>query len=138
MISDVDNLAAVLQEHLGDLISEAKRLQEENAFLLEENRRLREELTVYQLRFDIERMDELEEIEDRQLTSTLPEDARSFYRKLPDRLTFAEFFRMAEIEGMSDERARSLLTLYLKEQLLQQHGRRMQKKRVNRGLEMTT
>ena len=138
MIIDLDNLAAVMQEHLGDLIVEAKRLREENAFLLDENRRLREQLTLHQLRSDIERMDEIEEIEDRELTSTLPDDAKEFFTKLPDRLTFADFFRIAELEELTDERARSLLTLYLKEQLLQQHGRRMYKKRVPRGVEMTT
>lgn len=121
---DPKDFLAYLQERLAWLQREVERLIAENERLREENRRLREEVTLYRLFQELQPQPK-EEIP--QLSAETLRQAMEFLARLPDEMSFAEFFDRAEQEGIESTVARDYLLTFLREELLRQQGGRLRK-----------
>lgn len=132
MEHDLDHFGRDLLDRLRRLLGEVNRLAAENERLLRENKELREEVTLARLQGEFKGDGELpsELVSSRPPEETLSADALAFYRKLPEKINFTDFFRHAEAEAVDGARARELMLLFFRKGLLDQRGRRLEKRRT--------
>ena len=131
-----------LSEELKELFKELAALQLENERLVRENITLREEVSLLRLYIDtyLQEGQSPSEIRDLELSisrdegaeapqeaSSLSEEARTFYDSLPASFNFSELFELAEVLGVDKHRMKGYMTTYLRENLMQQHGTRLEK-----------
>lgn len=130
-----------LADELKVLFQELAALQLENERLAKENITLREEVSLLRLYIDTYLQEgtapkELGEVsltpstrtaEDLLATGGLTEDALAFYNQLPQSFNFSELFELAELLGVEKQQMKGFMTAYLRENLMQQHGTRVEK-----------
>lgn len=130
-----------LADELKELFKELAALQLENERLAKENITLREEVSLLRLYIDTylqegaapEALGEVSltpstrTAEDLLATGGLTEDALAFYQQLPQSFNFSELFELAELLGVEKQQMKGFMTAYLRENLMQQHGTRVEK-----------
>ncbi len=143
-----------LSEGLKDLFKELVALEAENQRLTTENITLREEVSLLRLYIDtysqagedtadLEKLDLLkqavppeaerdaEAAEERPHeetdSSALTPDAIAFFNSLPQSFNFSELFELADLLGIEKDRMKGFMTTYLRENLMEQHGTRVEK-----------
>lgn len=139
MTDDFDQFGRELTLRLNRLLIEFKRLTEENERLLlekknllQENKELRAEVTLARLHSELGAGADLPfELK----TEAPPEpmlspEALAFYRNLPRKINFSDFFRHAEAAELSGARAREFMLSFFRQGLLQQRGRRLEKSAI--------
>lgn len=131
-MSDPESLIQELRTKLDELATEVSHLQEQvdelhdqNERLQRENKSLREEVTV--VRLYQEMSEEEEEAFPPESMSSIPRQALLLYRELPSAFKFAEFFQVADDQGLDPGMARNALLQLLREDLLVQKGARIEK-----------
>lgn len=114
------------------LRAEITQLKEDNAQLraqrkelLRENRQLRQEATIVRLYKNLPGSHDPADGAAHPLTPQAEQE--NFYQTLPDTLTVRAFFRHAETQGVGTQRARECLLHFLKHDLLDQAGSRLEK-----------
>lgn len=100
-------------------------LEADRQRLLEENRALRRRITVSTLIEDLERS--IESVDPDGIDAIGPPPAQRFYRQLPERFSFPQFFQVAEDENLETATARHCLAHYLAEGMLVQSGAYLEK-----------
>lgn len=121
------------------LLAEVRRLEAENESLLKENKELREEVTLVRLHDEFEPEEvQSPDLEEAPHPSAVPDEAVAFFRKLPDRLNFADYFQYAETERIAGDQAREYMLMFFREEMLEQRGRQIQKRREVRRPAPTT
>lgn len=118
-----------LVDELKALFKELAALQLENERLAKENIMLREEVSLLRLYIDTyqhegETVEELEELD---LHPSISKDALAFYESLPESFNFSELFELADLLGVEKARMKGFMTIYLRENMMQQHGTRVEK-----------
>jgi len=118
----VDELKALFKE-LGVLKLENERLSKENITLREEVSLLRLYIDTYQHEGEgtVVELDELD------LHPPVSKDALEFYDSLPPSFNFSELFELADLLGVEKQRMKGFMTTYLRENMMQQHGTRVEK-----------
>jgi len=143
-----------LTEELKRLFRELAALKAENQRLTRENITLREEVSLLRLYIDtyIQAGDETADLEALNLlapppraeasegaepetdvlaeeaeASALTPDAIAFYNSLPESFNFSEMFELAELLGIEKQRMKGFMTIYLQQNMMQQHGTRVEK-----------
>jgi regulator of replication initiation timing len=110
---------------MNQLFDELERLQEDNEHLRRENKALREEVTLARIFEDVSQQEEAFPLED---PTSIPREAFALYRRLPRTFKFADFFQLAERFGLDATAARDCLLYFLRENMLQQKGARVEKR----------
>lgn len=130
MENELDRFAREMEHGLQWLLKEVKRLRAENKRLLAENQELREELTVLRLDEDMHSDVRIRAVEkaDEHRPPELTPQAVQFYEGLPDSLSFAEYFQHADSDGISGEKAREYMLVFVREGMLRQRGRQIEKR----------
>ena len=121
MGGEVERLQAEV-EHLRRKVEQLGAAREE---LLEQNRQLRQEATVVRLYKDLARSREEKSAAAR--SADPPNVAHALYRTLPKTLTVRDFFRHADEEGLGTQATRECFVYFLKEEMLDQSGPRLEK-----------
>ncbi len=129
-----------LSEELKELFKELAALQAENERLSQENITLREEVSLLRLYIDTylqagEDVSDLEEMDLLPPSASAPgaeaegisQDALEFYESLPQSFNFSELFELADLLGVEKQRMKGFMTTYLRENLMKQHGTRVEK-----------
>lgn len=131
-----------LSEELQDLFKELSVLQGENERLSKENIALREEVSLLRLYIDsyLQAGEDTSVLEDLDIPvpasqaatvgeaeSGLTRDALEFYESLPQSFNFSELFELADLLGVEKQRMKGFMTTYLRENMMQQHGTRVEK-----------
>ncbi|MEX0600234.1 MAG: hypothetical protein WD423_07225 [Rhodothermales bacterium] len=129
MEHDIDQFGRELMRRLKWLIAEVKRLSDENERLLRENKELREEVTLARLQGELggsgDLLDEL--ASEVPVEPVLSPEAMQFYRILPEKINFSDFFRYAEAGDISVAEARDYLLAFIRQGLVEQRGRLLEK-----------
>lgn len=120
-----------LSDELKDLFKELARLQLENERLSQENIKLREEVSLLRLYVDtyMQEGESPPELEDMNITPSISPDALEFYKSLPNSFNFSELFELAELLGVDKQKMKGYMTIYLRENMMKQHGTRVEKTR---------
>ena len=119
-----------LLEELKGLFKELASLKLENERLAKENITLREEVSLLRLYIDTYQQEGeagVEELEELDLHPPISKDALAFYESLPQSFNFSELFELADMLGVEKQRMKGFLTTYLRENMMQQHGTRVEK-----------
>lgn len=133
-----------LFDGLKDLFKELATLQAENERLTQENVSLREEVSMLRLYMDTylqegESPADLQELDLTPAMASSPtttsesnapsisDDALAFYNSLPQSFNFSELFELADLLGVEKHKMKGYMTTYLRENLMQQHGTRVEK-----------
>ena len=131
-----------LAEELKALFKDLGALHLENERLVKENITLREEVSLLRLYIDtyLQEGQAPADLGDVSLTPStrgedadvaeadrLTEDALNFYNQLPHSFNFSELFELAELLGIEKQQMKGFMTAYLRENLMQQHGTRVEK-----------
>lgn len=124
MSREITKLIEGVRENMSQLLDEMERLREENERLRQENKALREEVTLVRIFEDVSEQEEEFPIED---PASIPREAYALYRRLPRTFKFADFFQLADRFGMDASTARDCLLHFLREDMLQQKGARVEK-----------
>ena len=150
MDSKLSQRYQALSEELKRLFQELTALEAENKRLTRENITLREEVALLRLYIDtyIQAGEETEDLEALNLLSpqapgeaepeadvapeeteavALTPDAVAFYNSLPESFNFSEMFELADLLGVEKQRMKSFMTTFLHQNMMQQHGTRVEK-----------
>ncbi|MFQ5570960.1 MAG: hypothetical protein ACE5G0_14870 [Rhodothermales bacterium] len=121
-----------LIDGLQELVKELAALRLENERLSKENITLREEVSLLRLYIDTyqQETDAVAELEELNLTPPISHDALEFYESLPQSFNFSELFELAEMLGVEKQRMKGFMTTYLRENMMKQHGTRVEKVRA--------
>ena len=117
-------------DELKTLFKELSVLKLENERLSKENITLREEVSLLRLYIDTYQQEGLagvEELEELDLHPPISKDAQEFYESLPRSFNFSELFELADLLGVEKQRMKGFMTIYLRENMMQQHGTRVEK-----------
>lgn len=130
--SHLDDLATEvgkLQDQIERLHEKNEQLAQENTRLQQENKSLREEVTVVRLYREVSEEEDFEE----EPGLSVPRHALILYRELPAAFKFAEFFQIADEQGIDPAVARDALLQLLREDMLVQKGARIEKSEPGAG-----
>lgn len=133
-----------LFDGLKDLFKELATLQAENERLTQENVSLREEVSMLRLYMDtyLQEGESPADLQELDLTPamvssptttsesnapSISDDALAFYNSLPQSFNFSELFELADLLGVEKHKMKGYMTTYLRENLMQQHGTRVEK-----------
>lgn len=119
-----------LLDELKALFKELSAVKLENERLAKENITLREEVSLLRLYIDTYQHEGeagVEELEELDLHPPISKDALEFYESLPQSFNFSELFELADLLGVEKQRMKGFLTTYLRENMMQQHGTRVEK-----------
>ena len=119
-----------LNEALKGLFRELASLKLEHERLSKENITLREEVSLLRLYIDTYQQEgeaAVEELEELNLTPPISKDALEFYDSLPQSFNFSELFELADLLGVERQRMKGFMTTYLRENMMEQHGTRVEK-----------
>ena len=119
-----------LNDALKGLFKELAALKLENERLARENITLREEVSLLRLYIDTYQQEGeavAEELEELNLTPPISKDALEFYDSLPQSFDFPELFELADLLGVEKQRMKGFITTYLRENMMEQHGTRVEK-----------
>ena len=119
-----------LIDELKGLFKKLAALQLDNERLAKENITLREEVSLLRLYIDTYQQEGQaisEELEDMDLTPPISKDALEFYDSLPQSFNFSELFELADLLGVEKQRMKGFMTTYLRENMMEQHGTRVEK-----------
>ena len=119
-----------LLDELKALFKELSVVKLENERLAKENITLREEVSLLRLYIDTYQQEGeagVEELEGLDLHPPISKDALEFYESLPQSFNFSELFELADLLGVEKQRMKGFLTTYLRENMMQQHGTRVEK-----------
>ena len=119
-----------LLDELKSLFKELAGLKLENERLAKENITLREEVSLLRLYIDTYQQEGeagVEELEELDLHPPISKDALEFYESLPQSFNFSELFELADLLGVEKQRMKGFMTTYLRENMMQQHGTRVEK-----------
>ncbi len=119
-----------LNEALKGLFRELASLKLENERLSKENITLREEVSLLRLYIDTYQQEgeaAVEELEELNLIPPISKDALEFYDSLPQSFNFPELFELADLLGVEKQRMKGFMTTYLRENMMEQHGTRVEK-----------
>ena len=119
-----------LIDALKGLFRELAALKLENERLSKENITLREEVSLLRLYIDTYQQEgeaAVEELEELNLTPPISKDALAFYDSLPQSFHFSELFELADLLGVEKQRMKGFMTTYLRENMMEQHGTRVEK-----------
>ena len=130
MDNELDRFAREMEHGLQWLLKEVKRLRTENKRLLAENQELRQELTVMRLDENMQSGIRIREtsLTDHSQPADLTPKAMQFYEGLPDNLSFADYFQFADSEEISGDEAREYMLIFVRKGMLQQRGRKIEKR----------
>jgi FtsZ-binding cell division protein ZapB len=112
------------------LQQEKEQLAQQNTRLQQENKSLREEVTVVRL---YQEVSEDEDFTTEDGGPTISRHALILYRELPAAFKFAEFFQIADEQGIDPAVARDALLQLLREDMLVQKGARIEKSEPGAG-----
>lgn len=121
-----------LIDELKELFKELAALKLENERLVKENITLREEVSLLRLYIDTYQQEgekASEELEQLDLAPSISKDALEFYESLPQSFNFSELFELADLLGVEKQRMKGFMTTYLRENMMEQHGTRVEKTR---------
>ncbi len=119
-----------LIDELKELFKKLASLKLENERLAKENITLREEVSLLRLYIDTYQQEGQavsEEFEELDLTPPISKDAREFYDSLPQSFNFSELFELADLLGVDKQQMKGFMTTYLRENMMEQHGTRVEK-----------
>ncbi len=119
-----------LIDELKELFKKLAALKLENERLAKENITLREEVSLLRLYIDTYQQEGQavsEEFEELDLTPPISKDAQEFYDSLPQSFNFSELFELADLLGVEKQRMKGFMTTYLRENMMEQHGTRVEK-----------
>ena len=129
-----------LTEGLKELFKELAASQGEIDRLSRENIILREEVSLLRLYIDtyIQAGEDVSDLEGLDLTLSpqgpvepsgpdISEDALAFYESLPESFNFSELFELADMLGIEKHKMKGFMTTYLRENMMKQHGTRVEK-----------
>ena len=119
-----------LIDELKELFKKLAALQLDNERLAKENITLREEVSLLRLYIDTYQQEGQaisEELEELDLTPPISKDAREFYDSLPQSFNFSELFELADLLGVEKQQMKGYMTTYLRENMMEQHGTRVEK-----------
>lgn len=136
MQNDLEEFGRDLSDRVDWLLREVKKLRSENERLLRENMELREEVTLRRLQTELEGDSEIpaDLLSPAKNGSDLPPEALEFYRSLPDKINFNDFFDRVESSGMAATPAREVMLSLVRAGLLAHRGRRIEKTRASATL----
>ncbi len=119
-----------LIDELKELFKKLAALQLDNERLAKENITLREEVSLLRLYIDTYQQEGQaisEELEEMDLTPPISKDAQEFYDSLPQSFNFSELFELADLLGVEKQQMKGYMTTYLRENMMEQHGTRVEK-----------
>ncbi len=130
MDKDLSKRYQDLLDELKALFKELSAFKLENERLAKENITLREEVSLLRLYIDTYQHEgeaAVEELEELDLHPPISKDALEFYESLPQSFNFSELFELADLLGVEKQRMKGFMTTYLRENMMQQHGTRIEK-----------
>jgi regulator of replication initiation timing len=129
MDKDLSKRYQDLLEELKALFKDLAALKLENERLAKENITLREEVSLLRLYIDTYQQEgeTVEDLAGLDLHPAISKDALEFYESLPPSFNFSELFELADMLGVEKQRMKGFLTTYLRENMMQQHGTRVEK-----------